>query len=282
MPKLQVLMIIALSTLAASCATGHPSPQANSLGALVDGFAAAREDALGMAMTALEYDGVIVPHEPGRSRVLSDAILDDINGYRPRTLFRFSTEPCSPRSSLMPRFPTGKGIRKPPGGHQTRASPFRSSWTRPSPHASALCVSGNAALSADRLSRYRPPFLPGDPDHALAADCCHHAHLRRRDGASRARHGRHPCRRPLALPRCQDQRRREDRAGEVDLHRDLGASGSGLAGHDRRVDHGRDLQGHGRNFPDDDHRVLSGRDGAASSTRPGALARAPRGWARSP
>lgn len=59
-----------------------------------------------MAMTALEYDGVIVPHEPGRSRVLSDAILDDINGIPGRELwFRVRTEPCYPRSSLMTRFP---------------------------------------------------------------------------------------------------------------------------------------------------------------------------------
>lgn len=104
--KSQAIVAITLLTLTASCATKYAPQQESSLDALVNNFAAAREDALGIAMTALDYDGVIVPHELGRSRVLSDAILEDINGIPGRELwFRVKTEPCYPKSSLIKQLP---------------------------------------------------------------------------------------------------------------------------------------------------------------------------------
>ena len=102
MLKAHVLAVVTLLVSMTSCASNGKPCLEKSLTALVADFAAAKEDALDKAMTTLNYDGVIVPHEPGRSQVLSDARLEDINGIPGRELwFRVSAVPCYPTSSLI-------------------------------------------------------------------------------------------------------------------------------------------------------------------------------------
>ena len=101
----RLAVLVGLLTATAACATRSDHPERNGLGSLVENFAADRSDAMDTAMIMLDYDGVIVPHERGASRVLSDAVLEDINGIPGRELwFRVNTEPCYPRASLLKHF----------------------------------------------------------------------------------------------------------------------------------------------------------------------------------
>lgn len=88
-----------------SCASNQEMRAAPSLYSLVERFSMADERAIEYAMTTLEYDGVIVPDEVGRSRALQDASLRDINGIPGREIwFRVDEQPCYKASSLFKSF----------------------------------------------------------------------------------------------------------------------------------------------------------------------------------
>jgi len=105
--KRQIAAALALLFTAACAAGSDPVIAEHRLATVISHFADGRHDAIARAMDALEYDGVIVPHEPGPSRTLRDARLHDINGVPGEAVwFSLDADPCYPAASVFGQFGT--------------------------------------------------------------------------------------------------------------------------------------------------------------------------------